>query len=110
MQPATHHPPRTLTLRRTLLVALMALGALVFPHASTSPVTAQADSDLIADHDALSGSASAYRAINPIRVLHEAVSLAGIGETGPALPLLSQLDEADAPRVGEAAKALLGWS
>ena len=48
--------------------------------------------------------------INPIRVLHEAVSLAGIAETGPALPLLSQLDEADASRVGEAAKKLLRWS
>ena len=48
--------------------------------------------------------------INPIRVLHEAVSLAGIAETGPALPLLSQLDEADASRVGEAAKKLLKWS
>ena len=48
--------------------------------------------------------------INPIRVLHEAVSLAGIAETGPALPLLNQLDEADASRVGEAAKKLLRWS
>lgn len=48
--------------------------------------------------------------INPIRVLHEAVSLAGIAETGPALPLLSGLEEADSPRVGEAAKKLLGWS
>jgi dihydrodipicolinate synthase/N-acetylneuraminate lyase len=47
--------------------------------------------------------------INPIRVLHEAVSLAGIAETGPALPLLSGLDEADAPRVGEAVKSLRFW-
>jgi dihydrodipicolinate synthase/N-acetylneuraminate lyase len=27
--------------------------------------------------------------INPVRVLHEAVRLAGIADTGPALPLLS---------------------
>ena len=45
--------------------------------------------------------------INPIRVLHEAVSSAGIAQTGPHLPLLSGLDAADASRVQEAAKALL---
>jgi dihydrodipicolinate synthase/N-acetylneuraminate lyase len=46
-------------------------------------------------------------AINPIRVLHEAVRLAGIAQTGPALPLLSNLDESDLPRVSSAAKTLL---
>jgi dihydrodipicolinate synthase/N-acetylneuraminate lyase len=46
-------------------------------------------------------------AINPIRVLHEAVRLAGIADTGPALPLLSNLDESDWFRVGAAATALL---
>ncbi len=46
-------------------------------------------------------------AINPIRVLHEAVRLAGIAETGPALPLLSNLDEKDWPRVAVAATALM---
>lgn len=46
-------------------------------------------------------------AINPIRVLHEAVRLAGIAQTGPALPLLSNLDPADWPRVAAAATALL---
>jgi dihydrodipicolinate synthase/N-acetylneuraminate lyase len=46
-------------------------------------------------------------AINPIRVLHEAVRLAGIADTGPALPLLSNLDERDIPEVAAAAKALL---
>jgi dihydrodipicolinate synthase/N-acetylneuraminate lyase len=45
--------------------------------------------------------------INPIRVLHEAVRLAGIAETGPLLPLLSNLPEEDHPRVREAAKRLL---
>jgi dihydrodipicolinate synthase/N-acetylneuraminate lyase len=45
--------------------------------------------------------------INPVRVLHEAVRLAGIANTGPLLPLLSNLDEADHPRVREAAVALL---
>jgi dihydrodipicolinate synthase/N-acetylneuraminate lyase len=47
-------------------------------------------------------------AINPIRVLHEAVRLAGIADTGPALPLLSNLeDDADVKRVAGAAKELL---
>jgi dihydrodipicolinate synthase/N-acetylneuraminate lyase len=46
-------------------------------------------------------------AINPIRVLHEAVRLANIAHTGPALPLLSNLEEPDWPRVAAAAKTLL---
>jgi dihydrodipicolinate synthase/N-acetylneuraminate lyase len=47
-------------------------------------------------------------AINPIRVLHEAVRLAGIAETGPALPLLSNLDEEHVERVATAARSLRG--
>lgn len=46
-------------------------------------------------------------AINPIRVLHTALSLAGIAETGPILPLLSEVAEADCPKIAEAAKLLL---
>src|SRR5437867_2463602 len=46
-------------------------------------------------------------AINPVRVLHEAVRLAGIANTGPLLPLMSNLDEVDHPRVRQAAMALL---
>jgi len=45
--------------------------------------------------------------INPIRVLHEAVRLAGIAETGPALPLLSEVTPEQEPLIAEAAKALL---
>jgi dihydrodipicolinate synthase/N-acetylneuraminate lyase len=44
--------------------------------------------------------------VNPVRVLHEAVRLAGIADTGPLLPLLSNLDESDFPKIREAAKAL----
>jgi dihydrodipicolinate synthase/N-acetylneuraminate lyase len=47
--------------------------------------------------------------INPIRVLHQAVALAGLAETGPALPLLSELPEVDVPRVRETAETLLNW-
>lgn len=47
-------------------------------------------------------------AINPIRVLHEAVRLAGIAGTGPLLPLLSNLEEGDWGRVTVAAGELLG--
>ena len=46
-------------------------------------------------------------AINPIRVLHEAVRLAGIADTGPLLPLMSNLPESDHRAVGEAAAQLL---
>src|SRR5436305_3946567 len=46
-------------------------------------------------------------AINPIRVLHEAVRLAGIADTGPLLPLLTNLEEKHHAKVRDAAKALL---
>ncbi|QDU95279.1 dihydrodipicolinate synthase family protein [Lignipirellula cremea] len=45
--------------------------------------------------------------IQPIRVLHAAVELAGIAVTGPVTPLLSAVDEADHPAIREAAKQLL---
>lgn len=45
--------------------------------------------------------------INPIRVLHEAVELCGIAETGPHLPLLSGLAQSAKPDVHRAAAALL---
>lgn len=45
--------------------------------------------------------------INPIRVLHDAVQLADIGETGEAVPFLSNLNEAESNRVSIAAKTLL---
>jgi len=46
-------------------------------------------------------------AINPVQVLHEAVRLAGIADTGPLLPLMSNLDPAHHAAVADAAKALL---
>jgi dihydrodipicolinate synthase/N-acetylneuraminate lyase len=46
-------------------------------------------------------------AINPVRVLHEAVSLAGIADTGTILPLLNPLSADQAETVGTAARALL---
>jgi dihydrodipicolinate synthase/N-acetylneuraminate lyase len=45
-------------------------------------------------------------AINPIRVLHEAVTAAGIAETGPHLPLLSPLTEGERAKVRTAALEL----
>lgn len=45
-------------------------------------------------------------AINPVRVLHDAVTAAGIAETGPVLPLLSNLDEGQLLEVRTAAAAL----
>lgn len=45
--------------------------------------------------------------INPIRVLHQAISLAGIANTGPILPLLSPLGTTEAQRVQQAAQTLL---
>jgi len=48
--------------------------------------------------------------INPIRVLHQALSLAGIANTGPILPLLSPLGTTEAQRVKQAAQTLLSES
>ena len=45
--------------------------------------------------------------INPIRVLHEAVALAGIAKTGPLIPCLSDLDPSDRTLVADAAMDLL---
>ena len=46
-------------------------------------------------------------AINPIRVLHEAVRLAGIADTGPLMPLLTNLEPAEHPKLQESALRLL---
>ena len=45
--------------------------------------------------------------INPVRVLHAAVQLAGIAETGPITPLLSPVDEASLAAIADAARTLL---
>jgi dihydrodipicolinate synthase/N-acetylneuraminate lyase len=45
--------------------------------------------------------------LSPIRVLHEAVSLAGIADMGPMLPLLSNLEAEHHARVSQAARELL---
>jgi dihydrodipicolinate synthase/N-acetylneuraminate lyase len=46
-------------------------------------------------------------AISPIRVLHEAVSLSGVADMGPILPILSPITDEQKVQVGAAAKALL---
>lgn len=48
-------------------------------------------------------------AISPIRTLHDAVSLAGIAEMGPMLPLMSNLDPEQQSRVKPVAQALKAW-
>lgn len=48
--------------------------------------------------------------IQPIRVLHRAVALAGICETGPMLPMLGELTAAEDQSVAVAAKKLLQWN
>jgi dihydrodipicolinate synthase/N-acetylneuraminate lyase len=46
---------------------------------------------------------------SPIRVLHEAITLAGIAEMGPVLPNLSNIDAGVAVEVKQAARELLAW-
>lgn len=45
--------------------------------------------------------------ISPMRVIHDAVSLAGIADMGPVLPLLSNLSEAERAQVAGPARTLL---
>jgi dihydrodipicolinate synthase/N-acetylneuraminate lyase len=49
-------------------------------------------------------------ALNPVRVLHEAVSLAEIAPMGPVLPLMSNLEPEHHAKVRAAAQALRGFS
>ena len=46
-------------------------------------------------------------AYNPVRVLHDAVTLSGIADMGPVLPLLSNLEAAHHAKVRDAARLLL---
>lgn len=46
-------------------------------------------------------------AVNPVRVLHTAVTLSGIAAMGPLMPLLSEVSEPDAVAIAAAAKQLL---
>jgi dihydrodipicolinate synthase/N-acetylneuraminate lyase len=46
-------------------------------------------------------------ALGPIRVLHDAVTLAGIAEMGPILPMISNLEASERAAVQPIAKALL---
>jgi dihydrodipicolinate synthase/N-acetylneuraminate lyase len=47
---------------------------------------------------------------SPIQVLHHAVKLAGIADTGPQLPLLCDLDAEKQSAIATAAKETLEWS
>ncbi|HSN20727.1 MAG TPA: dihydrodipicolinate synthase family protein [Usitatibacter sp.] len=46
-------------------------------------------------------------ALGPIRVLHDAITLAGIADMGPLLPMISNLTPAECPAVQAAARQLL---
>lgn len=46
----------------------------------------------------------------PIPVLHHAVKLAGIAETGPMVPLLTELDSAKQSAIAAAAEETLAWA
>ena len=50
---------------------------------------------------------SLRNSIHPVRVLHTAVSKTGIGEMGPITPLLCDVDDDDATKIGAAANSLL---
>jgi len=47
--------------------------------------------------------------INPIRVLHDGVTLAGIADMGPILPMFSGLTDDEAQQVGPVARQLATW-
>ena len=45
--------------------------------------------------------------INPIRVLHDAITLSGIAAMGPIMPMCSNIDERDHAAVASAASSLM---
>ena len=45
--------------------------------------------------------------INPVRVLHSAVRSAGIADTGPILPLVSEVSQSEADEIAIASAALM---
>ncbi|WP_025135817.1 dihydrodipicolinate synthase family protein [Achromobacter sp. DH1f] len=47
--------------------------------------------------------------ISPIRVLHDAVTLSGVADMGPMLPLLTGISSAERERVAPVAQALAAW-
>ena len=53
---------------------------------------------------------SLRNAHGPIPVLHHAVALAGIADTGPALPLLAEIDKGLQNSVQAAACELIAWN
>jgi dihydrodipicolinate synthase/N-acetylneuraminate lyase len=66
------------------------------------------------DYDAAAKIRAAYipfedqrDALGPIRVLHDGVTLAGIADLGPTLPMVSNLTAAERAKVQPAARALL---
>lgn len=60
-------------------------------------------------HDAFMPLETLRDRISLIRVLHDAVTLSGIADMGPILPLLSQSPAQAMPEIGEAAEALLAF-
>ncbi|MFY4259887.1 dihydrodipicolinate synthase family protein [Achromobacter xylosoxidans] len=48
-------------------------------------------------------------AISPIRVLHDAVTLSGVADMGPMLPLLTGISSAERERVAPVARTLAAW-
>lgn len=47
--------------------------------------------------------------ISPIRVLHDAVTLSGVANMGPMLPLLTGISSAERERVAPVARELAAW-
>ena len=45
--------------------------------------------------------------INPVRVLHSAVRSAGIADTGPILPLVSEVSQSEADEIAIASATLM---
>ena len=99
-QPVIHH------LRERKLAGFTTGCGCVNPSLSTQMLTACKRGDW-AEADRIRGIfrqlEDLRNAINPVRVLHEAMSLAGISDTGSITPLLSPLHESERERVKHAA-------
>lgn len=85
----------------------------VAPHRSTEvleAIKAQRTSDADVLRELFLPLENLRNSIQPIRVLHRAVALAGIAETGPMLPMLGELSSSEEVAVSAAAQQLFQWN
>lgn len=104
--------PAVVHLREFDLISFTSGSGAIAPRASNALLRALKGQDYQqaeAIRDAFLPLENCRNRISPIRVLHEAVSLCGVAQTGPILPFLHNLEQDDHADVQVAAQQLLAY-